>query len=350
MSGGFTTTPIVTGPEYEAALALGLEAAAEFFAAAEPLPCLARRWQQLAALGWFGLAVAEADGGSGGGLAELAALAAAVGRAGLPLPIAMACGVVPALLPGHPISADLAVGVARIAAILPGGAAEAPYLDGALHGAVVGVESPPEPTHLLIALEQPEPTLLLLPAGVAGIAAETFQRIDYRLAADWRFSAVAIEPGWIIARGEAVLARVSAARDLGALLTAVECVGAMGGLIEQTVQYLLNRQQFGAPLASYQALRHRVADMLVEYENLRGLTARALRLTAEGSADAWAAIAFAKLRLGEVGRAVAESAIQCHGGMGMTEELQAMRLCKRLMMAEFEYGNRVFQAARLVAR
>lgn len=349
MSAGFATTPIVSGPEYETALALGLEAAEEFFAATDPVPCLTRRWRQVAELGWFGIAIPEAAGGAGGELADLAALAGGVGRAGLPLPIALACGVVPALLVGHPMLAAVASGAARIAAILPGVAGEEPTAHGFLSGAVVGVESPPAPTHLLIAVDQPDPVLLLLHADAPGITSEIYQRIDYRLSADWRFAAVAIQPGWIVARGAAVLARAAAARDLGALLTAVECVAAMGALIEQTIQYLLHRQQFGAPLASYQALRHRVADMLVEYENLRGITARALRLTAEGGDDAWAAIAFAKLRLGEVGRAVAESAIQCHGGMGMTEELPAMRLCKRLMMAEFEYGNRVFQASRLLA-
>ena len=342
MSAGFTTTPVVGGPEYDTALALGLEAAEEFFAAANPLPCLMRRWRQVAALGWFGIAIPEADGGAGGELADLAALAGGIGRAGLPLPIALSCGVVPSLLAGHPMLAEVASGAARIAAILQGAA-------GGLTGTVVGVESPPEPTHLLIVVEEPEPMLLLLPADAAGVTHETYQRIDYRIAMDWHFAAVVIQPDWVIARGPSVLTRAAAARDLGALLTAVECVAAMGTLIEQTIQYLLNRQQFGAPLASYQALRHRVADMLVEYENLRGITARALRLTAEGGDDAWAAIAFAKLRLGEAGRAVAESAIQCHGGMGMTEELPATRLCKRLMMAEFEYGNRVFQAARLLA-
>ncbi len=343
---GFTTTPIVSGPEYDTALALGLDATEEFFAAADPRPCLRRRWDQVAALGWFGIAIPEIHGGAGGELADLAAIAGGMGRSGMPLSIVLSCGVVPALLAGHPILSEVASGAVRIAAIVPSAAGEAPSGLNRLAGAVVGVESPPEPTHLLIVADQ---RLLLLPADAPGITTETYQRIDYRLAADWRFADVAIQPRWIIAQGETVTALAAVARDLGALLTAVECVAAMGGLIEQTIQYLLNRQQFGAPLATYQALRHRVADMLVEYENLRGITARALRLTAEGDADAWAAIAFAKLRLGEASRAVAESAIQCHGGMGMTEELPAMRLCKRLMMAEFEYGNRVFQAARLLA-
>lgn len=349
----FQTTPIVSGETFEMAFRLSQEAEAELAGIADPAAqseLLEKRWAQITELGWIATAIPEEAGGAGGDLADLAQLAAGAGRAGLALPIASGCGVVPALLAGHAILADVASGAARLAVILPG-AAQDEGLRAApmLNGAVVGIETPPRPTHLLIVTEGAEPLLLLVPASAPGIETALYLRIDGRLAADWRFAHLAIEPGWILARGPQVLEAASAARDLGALLTCIECVSAMGALVEQTIQYLLNRVQFGAPLASYQALRHRVADMYVEYENLRGITAGALRATTQSDGSAWQAIAFAKLRLGEAGRAVAESAIQCHGGMGMTEELPAIRLCKRLMMADFEYGNRVFQAARLLA-
>lgn len=352
----FQTTPIVSGETHDMAHRFAREAEQELAGLADPAAqaaVLEKRWAQLTALGWTATAIPEEAGGAGGDLAELAALAGGAGRAGLALPIALACGVVPALLVGHAALAQVAGGSMRVAVILPGAAldeaADALRGEGALAGAVVGIETPPAPTHLLIVLEVPEPVLLLLPVTTPGIESASYLRIDGRIAADFRFAAVPINPAWILARGPAVLERAAAARDLGALLTCIECVAAMGALLEQTIQYLLDRVQFGAPLASYQALRHRVADMYVEYESLRGITARALRAAAQGEGEPWQAIAFAKLRLGEAGRAVAESAIQCHGGMGMTEELPAIRLCKRLMMADFEYGNRVFQAARLLA-
>ncbi len=122
----------------------------------------------------------------------------------------------------------------------------------------------------------------------------------------------------------------------------------MGALIEQTIAYLSNRVQFGVPLSSHQALRHRVAEMFVEYENLRALVGQALRAACDAPLLPARDIAFAKFRLGHVGRFVAESAVQCHGGMGMTEALPAIRLARRVMMAEFEYGDRVFHAARLL--
>lgn len=350
---GFQATPIVSGETHEMAHRFAREVEEELAGVADPAAqaaILARRWAQLTELGWTATAIPEEAGGAGGDLAELAALAGGAGRAGLALPIASACGVVPVLLAGQPALAEVARGAMRVAAILPGAACDdaADALRGGavLEGAVVGIETPPAPTHLLIVLEA---EMLLLPVATPGIESASYLRIDGRIAADFRFGAVPIQPGWVLARGPQLPARAQAASDLGALLTCVEGVAAMGALLEQTIQYLLNRVQFGAPLATYQALRHRVADMYVEYESLRGITARALRAAVQGDGDAWQAIAFAKLRLGEAGRAVAESAIQAHGGMGMTEELPAIRLCKRLMMADFEYGNRVVQAARLLA-
>lgn len=346
------TKPIVSGEMFEMASRFAVEAGEELAAIADPAAqaaCIARHWNAVAELGWAATAIPEAEGGAGGDLSDLAALASGAGRAALALPIAASCGVVPALLAGHPILAEVASGAAHVAAILPGAARDpgqaALTAEGVLEGDVVGVETPPDPTHLAIFVED---LLLLVPAKAPGIQSASYLRIDWRLAADFHFGRLAIEPGWIVARGKEARQRAEAARDIGALLTCVECVSAMGALVEQTIQYLLNRVQFGQPLATYQALRHRVADMYVEFENCRGIVARALRAAQSGE-GAWQAIAFAKLRLGEAGRAVAESAIQCHGGMGMTEELPANRLCKRLMMAEFEYGSRVFHASRLLA-
>ena len=158
-----------------------------------------------------------------------------------------------------------------------------------------------------------------------------------------------MKPDWILARGDEVLRRAEEAHDLGALLTCIEGVSAMGAIIEQTIEYLSNRVQFGVPLSSFQALQHRVAEMYVEYENLRGLVGQALRTASTATRPPWRDIAFAKLRLGEAGRFVAQEAIQCHGGMGMTEALPAIRLARRVMMAEFEYGDRTFHAKRLLA-
>ncbi len=353
----FTAKPIVGGDAFDQACSIGLEADRELALladASEQAACLRRHWDAIAGLGWIMTAIPEDAGGAGGDLSDLAALVGGAGRGGLPLPIAMACGVVPHLLADQPASlAALADGRYRIALITAQAAldddGDAPRLtDGKLTGAVVGIETPPDPTHALLVLDGAEPVLLLIPANAQGVALTRFQRIDGRPSADWRFTGVAVDPDWILARGPAVTRRAAEARDLGALLTSVEAVSAAGALIEQTIEYLLTRVQFGVPLATHQALRHRVAEMYVEYETLRGLVIQALRSTNAAEPTAWRDIAFAKLRLGEAGRFIAQSTIQCHGGMGMTEGLQAIRLARRIMMAEFEFGDRAFQAQRLL--
>lgn len=351
----FTAKPLVGGDAFEQACAIGLDADRELALlsdAAEQAACLRRHWDAVTAQGWMTTAIPEDAGGAGGELSDLAALVGGAGRGGLPLPVVASCGVLPVLLADQPDAlAALAEGRFRIAPILPGAAvdddADALRLaDGRLNGAVVGIETPPDPTHALLVVED---ALILLPVDAAGVTITRYQRIDGRPSADWRFVGTPIDPGEILARGDGVRLRAERARDTGALLTCVEAVSAAGALLEQTIDYLLNRVQFGVPLASHQALRHRVAEMYVEYENLRGLVAQALRSASQDSPDAWRDIAFAKLRLGEAGRFIAQSTIQCHGGMGMTEGLQAIRLARRIMMAEFEYGDRSTQAQRLLA-
>ncbi|MEO3474613.1 acyl-CoA dehydrogenase family protein [Roseomonas sp. CAU 1739] len=351
----FTAKPIIGGDAFDQARSIGLEADGELALlsdTAEQAACLRRHWDAITALGWMTTAIPEESGGAGGDLSDLAALVGGAGRGGLPLPIAASCGVLPMLLAGHPeILAALAEGRFRIA-LIPADAVrddDADVLqlaDGRLAGAAVGIETPPDPTHALLVVGD---ALLLVSTEVAGVAVTRYQRIDGRPSADWRFTGVAVDPSWILAHDEGVVQRAIEARDIGALLTCIEAVSAAGALLEQTIEYLLNRVQFGVPLATHQALRHRVAEMYVEYENLRGLVAQALRSTTAGAPDAWRDIAFAKLRLGEAGRFIAQSTIQCHGGMGMTEGLQAIRLARRIMMAEFEYGDRSFQAQRLLA-
>ncbi|MGK7864636.1 acyl-CoA dehydrogenase family protein [Falsiroseomonas sp. E2-1-a4] len=349
----FTATPLIGGDTYEMALRLALDADAELSALAEPgehLAALRRHWDAIAGLGWMATMVAEDAGGAGGELGDVAALACGAGRGGLPLPLAMCCAVAPSLLAAagaRDALARLAEGTARICVILPDATQDpgAPPLrcGATLEGGVVAVETPPDPTHLLLATAGGD--VLLLPATAPGITRALSLRIDGRLAADWHFTGAEAH---VLARGLAP--QIDQARDLGALITCVEGVSAMGAIIEQTIAFLSDRVQFNAPLASYQALRHRVAEMYVEYENLRGLVAHALRGAASADALPWRDIALAKLRLGEAGRLVAHETIQMHGGMGLTEGVRAIRLARRVMMAEFEFGDRSFQAGRLLAQ
>ncbi|WP_158292148.1 acyl-CoA dehydrogenase family protein [Paracraurococcus ruber] len=332
----FDPRPMLPGDAYDAARRFAEASAATLAPLHEPAARaaeLATQWAALLELGWPGMLVPEAQGGAGGTLLDLAALAEGAGSVALALPLAACCGVAPTLLAGQDaLLAELAAGRLQPCVALAGGITlEA----GRLSGRALGVETPPRPSHALLAVED---ALYLLDLGTPGAAFTRHERIDGRLTLDLDLQGasaqlLAAEAGTSVAR----------ACDLGALLSCVEAVAAMGTLIRQTIDYLLQRQQFGTALASFQALRHRVAEMYVAWRNLTGLVQAALR------EPGWENIAFAKLRLGEAGRFVAEQAIQVHGGMGMTEELPATRLARRILMAEFEWGDRHVHAARLLA-
>jgi alkylation response protein AidB-like acyl-CoA dehydrogenase len=349
----YTAPPLLAGDVFELARRVSLALDRELAAIERPedrMACLARHWREVTSLGWAATLVPEENGGVGGTLADLAALADGAGRAAFALPLASCFAVVPSLLRAAGARSQaalmaLAEGRMHIVPLLPPPPprAETPRLkDGRLQGSLGGIEAPPDPTHLLVACDD---ALLLVPTDAAGVTLTPFQRIDGRLTFDITLS-LPVNDAMMLARGPAVPTAVARARDLGALLTCVEAASAMAAVVEETIAYLLARTQFGTTLSTFQALRHRVAEMYLATMNLRALITPMLREDAE---PPWQDIAFAKLRLGEAGRFVAHAAIQLHGGMGQTEEMPAIRLARRILMAEFEYGDRTWHATRLLA-
>ena len=347
----YAAPPLLAGDAFDIARRVSLVLDRELAAIAAPeerMACLTRHWQEVTSLGWAATLVPEEVGGAGGALSDLAALADGAGRAAFALPLASSFAVAPTLLAaagqrGQASLSALAEGRLHIVPVLPSSGPDAPRLEGdRLEGAVGGIEAPPCPTHLLLALDD---VMLLIPVDVPGVILTPYQRIDGRLTFDIALSTPVTEE-MVLARSVAVTAAVARARDLGALLTCVEAASAMAAVVEETIAYLLARSQFGATLSTFQVLRHRVAEMYLATMNLRALITPLLR---EGADPSWQEIAFAKLRLGEAGRFVAHAAIQLHGGMGQTEEMPAIRLARRILMAEFEYGDRTWHAARLLA-
>ncbi len=371
----FTSQTLFPGDLFESAARFAEDADKKLAPIAEPSARAQARatiWREAAALGWSGVLIEEELGGVGGGLLELAAVLEGCGRFALPVPVLAAFGVGPLLIAalGGKRKSELLNSIAAATTVV------CPVLDPLdiskprsrsdtglsakvegdrvlLDGEVRGVETVPGATHYLIACSiersgTSAPALCLIPAASKGISVRDRIRMDGRASADLRFSAVAVGMPDMLATGEAVRAALGEVRDKAALLAGVETVAAMGALLEQTIAYLSERKQFGATLSSFQVLRHYVADMYVAYENLRALLNSVLRKVAAEPASAWEEVALAKLRLSDVARFFAHSAIQLHGGMGVTEELQATRLAKRILMSDFEYGDGAFHAERLL--
>ena len=119
-----------------------------------------------------------------------------------------------------------------------------------------------------------------------------------------------------------------------------EAVGAMKVLLDTTVEYTKTREQFGQPIAKFQVLRHRMADMMMEYEQAKSMAlVAALKVDSDDAAERRKAVSGAKVQIGKSGRFVGQEAVQLHGGMGMTDELSVGHYFKRLTMIEVLFGN-----------
>jgi len=114
----------------------------------------------------------------------------------------------------------------------------------------------------------------------------------------------------------------------------------MQAMLDATVDYLRVRQQFGQPIGRFQALQHRVADMLIHVAQARSMSyLAALRCTAADVGERRKALSAAKVVIGQAGRFVGQQSVQLHGGMGMTEELRISHWFKRLTAAQIMFGD-----------
>ena len=118
-----------------------------------------------------------------------------------------------------------------------------------------------------------------------------------------------------------------------------EACGAMKVLVDATVEYSKTRKQFGVPIGKFQALQHRMVDMFTNHEQSVSITYMVTLKLGEGEAARKKAASAAKVQIGKAGRFIGQSAVQIHGGMGMTEELNVGHYFARLTMIDALYGN-----------
>lgn len=153
----------------------------------------------------------------------------------------------------------------------------------------------------------------------------------------------------LLAAGPA-FAALELAVDTGIAALAAECVGAMDKLLELTADYLNTRKQFGVPIGTFQALRHRVADMKMQLELARSMSYYATLKLDEEPAERRRAIAQAKVQLGQSARYLGQQAIQLHGGIGMTDEYMVSHYFKRLTAMEMQFGDTMHHLGEVSAR
>ena len=194
------------------------------------------------------------------------------------------------------------------------------------------------------------PLLLAVPADAGGVRVTDTPTLDGARCARLDMDGVRVPSEALLARGEAAQQALALALQWGTAALCAHAAGAMERLLEITVDYLKTRKQFGQPLASFQALQHRLAEMLVAKELALSMAYVAVAaLTEPDAAQRRRMIASAKLEAARAGRQVAQMAVQLHGGMGMTDELEVGDYFKRLTMVDQLLGDTAEQLAVLEA-
>jgi alkylation response protein AidB-like acyl-CoA dehydrogenase len=151
----------------------------------------------------------------------------------------------------------------------------------------------------------------------------------------------------VTANGQAALEH---AVDIGIAATCAEGVGAMDRTLALTVEYMNTRKQFGVPIATFQALRHRVADMKMQLELARSMSYYAsLKLNAP-AAERRAAMARAKVQLGNAMRFIGQQSVQLHGGIGVTDEYIGSHYFKKLTQLEMSFGDTLHHLGEVSSR
>lgn len=175
--------------------------------------------------------------------------------------------------------------------------------------------------------------LVLVEADAPGLSLRNYRTVDGRAAASVEFRDT---PGRVLADNATGL--VGEIAGTGILGLAAEAVGAMGVLLKITVEYGSTRQQFGVPIGTFQALAHRMANMKMAYLQARATLLYTTALVEAGTAGP-TEIAVLKAQVGRLGRTLAESAVQVHGGIGTTDELPVGHYLKRILAVEAMFGD-----------
>ncbi|MDA4110273.1 acyl-CoA dehydrogenase family protein [Mycolicibacterium holsaticum] len=310
-------------------------------------------------LGILGAALPEEVGGIGGGPVEMMVIAEALGQALVVEPYVDTVVVAGGLLrrAGGAVATSLLERVVAGTAVVALAATEAEsggnWLDVAtvaepdgdgwvVRGTKIVVASAPLASHLLVTARTAGGVSLfavdLADAG-EGLKAHHYRTVDDRRASDLVFDGLRLPGDALLGEEGAAGPSLEQARDEGAAAVCAEAVGCMRKVLADTVEYAKQRQQFGQPIGSFQALQHRMVDMHTEVEqSVAAAYLAILNLDAEPAVRA-RAVSAAKATIGRAARFVGQQAVQLHGGMGMTEELAIGHYFKRLTALQYEFGS-----------
>lgn len=194
-------------------------------------------------------------------------------------------------------------------------------------------------------------SLFLIDADTAGVTRRDYRTIDCQRAADISLKNVQVPAGALLGAAGSGWETIDAVSDYGVTLLCAEAVGLMEAITGATLEYLKTRQQFGVPIGKFQVLQHRMAEMFMEMEQARSMaTLAAVKVSSSDVEERRRTVSAAKARVGQAARYVGQQAVQLHGGMGVTNELPAAHMFKRLTMIEVSLGDTDHHLARFIAQ
>lgn len=321
----------------------------------------AHNWQLFAKLGWLALPLPEDAGGLGSPFQDVVVLATMLGRG-----LAVEPYVSTVVIGGHLLASladpvrrgDLLAGIAagEVRVALAHGEPGERFGDGGArqvtarasgNGFVLGgrkmlVMDAPSATHLVVTATVPDGDLALfvVPADAGGLATvEAYPLVDGSMAADLALDGVAVAANGLLAQGASAEALLGESLDRAAVAAMAQAVGSMEACLEVCSAYLKERQQFGQPLGKFQALQHKMADMLVATHQSRSILYHALANLEADRATRESAVSLAKVLIGEAAQQVSRAGIQLHGGYGITDEYIISHHFRRLMVLEKQFGD-----------
>ena len=330
-------------------------------------------WKLFAELGWLSIPFAEEHGGFGGNIVDLSVVMEELGKGLVVEPYFPTVVLFGGLIARAGNEAQRAEWLPRVIGgdVLGGFAYVERQSRFALHdclttatrsgdgfvlnGEKVVVFNGEQADHLVVLArtsgEQSDRTglsLFIVEASAAGIDKMNYPMMDGQRVANVTFKDVALSADALLGEEGNALALVEALVDEAIIALASEAVGIMGVLNTKTLEYAKTREQFGVAIGSYQALQHRMVDTMMAYEQCKSLLFKALCEYKQDPAMAAETIHALKVLIDRNAKHVFGEAIQIHGGMGMTDELDIGHYAKRLMMINTTFGDANFHRNRFV--
>ena len=327
-------------------------------------------WREMAELGWTGFLVAEEYGGSGFGMAGMAQVLEASGRslAATPLIATALVGASALALAGTPAQkADHLPGLVAGDTLFALALEETPHhaptrIDTTATRAGAGYVINGQKmfvldghvANMLVVVartsggraERAGITLFLVAADAPGVTRQRNRMVDSRNAAAIRFENVAVGAEAVLGAVDGGADTLEAVLDRACAGMAAEMLGSASAAFERTLQYLKDRKQFGVAIGSFQALKHRAAQMFCEIEATRSTVLAACAAIDERANDAPAFASLAKAKASDTLRLCGDEGVQMHGGIGMTDEHEIGFFLKRARVAEAIFGNAAFHRDR----